>query len=75
MKNKLFLIIAVVVFMLVIGVTWTYAQTGTVTYFACVNNASGTIHMVAADEACSNAEVQTVLYGYVVCPDMTPDQP
>ena len=60
MKNKLFLIGAVVTLMLAIAVTWTYAQSEVVTYQACVNNASGTIHMVAADEVCSNNEERIV---------------
>ncbi len=58
MKNKLILIGAFVVLLLAIGVTWTYAQTEVVTYYACVNNASGTIHLIGADESCNNNEAR-----------------
>jgi hypothetical protein len=60
MKNKLFLISALVTLMLAVAVTWTYAQPDVVAYNACVNNASGTIHMVAEDEACSSNEERIV---------------
>jgi hypothetical protein len=60
MKHKLFLIGALVALLLAVGITWTYAQSEVVTYNACVNNSSGTIHMVGADEPCGNNEERIV---------------
>jgi hypothetical protein len=60
MKGKLFWIGGVVVLLLAVGVTIALAEEP-VTYYACVNNSSGTIHMLdAADydagERCHNHE-------------------
>lgn len=60
MKHKLFFVTAIVALLLAVGITWTYAQSEVVTYSACVNNSSGTIHMVAPDEPCSNNEERIV---------------
>lgn len=57
MKTKFPIIIAVVAFILAIGVTLVLAQTEVVTYSACVNNASGTIHMIYGGETCNNNEM------------------
>ena len=62
MKDKLYIVGAIVVLMLAVAVTWTYAQSEVVAYSACVHNASGTIHMVAADETCGNNEERIVWY-------------
>jgi hypothetical protein len=54
MKNKLLLIVSMLVVLLALGVTWALAQPEAVIYYACVNNASGTIHMVNEGEECHN---------------------
>jgi hypothetical protein len=46
----------VAVAMLVAAATWAWAQGGGVAYYACVNNSSGTIHMIAPDETCGGNE-------------------
>lgn len=56
MKRKTFLIGGLVVLFLVVAVTVAWADTDTVTYYACVDNSSGTIHMVDAGVKCSNSE-------------------
>ena len=56
MKSKVFFIGAVLILLLSIGFTWAMAQIEDVTYYACVNNASGTIHMVGAGESCNSNE-------------------
>ena len=57
MKSKLFFVGAVLVLLLAIGVTWTLAQIDGEIYSACVNNASGTIHMIQSGETCNNNEI------------------
>ena len=56
MKSKVFFIGAVLILLLSMGFTWAVAQIEEVTYYACVNNASGTIHMVEAGETCNSNE-------------------
>jgi hypothetical protein len=56
MKAKFFWIGGVVTLLLAAGVTFALAQS-TTTYYACVNNSSGTIHMVEAGETCNNNEI------------------
>ena len=56
MKTKSFLIGVLLVILLAVGFTWALAQTEPETYFACVNNSSGTIHMVNEGESCNNNE-------------------
>ena len=56
-SNKLFIVGGVFVLLLTISVTWALAQPEVVTYYGCVNNSSGTIHMVNDGEACKNNEV------------------
>jgi hypothetical protein len=48
------------VLLLVVAATWTWAEGDNVTYYACVNNSSGTIFMVAPDEECKNNETKIV---------------
>ncbi|MCJ7676177.1 MAG: hypothetical protein MUO35_00465, partial [Anaerolineales bacterium] len=55
MKGKTFLIGGLVVLFLAVVVTVAWAE-NTVTYYACVNNSSGTIHMVDAGVKCNNNE-------------------
>lgn len=54
MNGKWFWIGGVVVLLLAIGVTMALAEGAE--YYACVNNSSGTIHMVKAGEECNNNE-------------------
>ena len=56
MKSKMFFVGGVLVLLMTIGVTWALAQSDGA-YFACVNNASGTIHMVNEGETCNNNEM------------------
>jgi hypothetical protein len=56
MKSKSFLIGGVAVLLLATVVTVARAQS-TVSYYACVNNSSGTIHMVDSAGKCANNEV------------------
>jgi hypothetical protein len=56
MKAKVFWIGGVVVLLLAAGVTIARANSGEI-YYACVNNSSGTIHMISEGESCSNNEV------------------
>lgn len=56
MKGKLFWIGGVVALLMAAGVTFAIAQDSQ-TYYACVNNASGTIHMIAEGETCNNNEI------------------
>ncbi len=55
-RKRGFIVVGLVVALLASAATWAGAQEGTVTYYACVNNASGTIHMVAPDQMCGNNE-------------------
>lgn len=55
MKGKLFWIGGVLVLLLAVGVTSAIAQ-NTVTYYACVNNSSGTIRMRREGKSCKNNE-------------------
>jgi hypothetical protein len=57
MRGKMFWIGGVVVLLLAVGVTIALAQ-DPVTYHACVNNSSGTIHMIEEGESCGNSEIQ-----------------
>ena len=54
-RKRLF-VVGLAVVVLAIGTTWAWAQGGGVMYYACVNNSSGTIHMVGAGEPCGNNE-------------------
>ncbi len=56
MKAKLFWIGGVLVLLLAVGVTIALANDTELTYSACVNNSSGTIHMVDAGETCKDNE-------------------
>lgn len=56
-KRRFFTILVVALVLLAASVTWALAQSEVVTYSACVNNASGTIHMLSGDETCNNNEV------------------
>lgn len=57
MKSNYFLIGVILALLLIVGVTWTMAQTEVTQYHACVNNASGTIHMLKSpDETCNTNE-------------------
>ena len=59
MKSKLFFIGGLLVLLLAIGVTWALAQSDEVMYYACVNNSSGTIHMLSSsDQTCANNEMR-----------------
>jgi type VI protein secretion system component Hcp len=50
--------VGVLVMAAIFGVSSVWAQEDNVTYYACVNNSSGTIKMVDANKACSNNEVK-----------------
>ena len=50
--------IGVLVMAAIFGVSSVWAQDNNVTYYACVNNSSGTIKMVDENKACSNNEVK-----------------
>ncbi|HNS51557.1 MAG TPA: SUMF1/EgtB/PvdO family nonheme iron enzyme [Anaerolineae bacterium] len=54
-RKQLFAVVGAAVAVLV-AVAWAWAQGGGVIYYACVNNASGTIHMIGAGETCGNNE-------------------
>lgn len=54
--KRLTVVVGVVMAVLVVAATWAWAQGGGVMYYACVNNSSGTIHMVSADDTCSANE-------------------
>lgn len=57
MKSNYFLVGVILALLLVVGVTWAMAQTEVTQYHACVNNASGTIHIMnSPDETCNNNE-------------------
>jgi len=57
MKGKSLVGIGLVLALVLAGVaTWTWAQGDDVLYYACVNNSSGTIHMVAPEDSCNNNE-------------------
>jgi len=53
MKSKFFWFGGIIVLLMAVGVTIALAE-DTVTYYACVNNASGTIFMVEENETCKN---------------------
>lgn len=55
-SNKILLISGVFILLLTIGVTWALAKPEVVTYYACVNKSSGTIHMVHEGDDCNNNE-------------------
>jgi formylglycine-generating enzyme required for sulfatase activity len=55
-RTRLLVVVGLAVAVLVIAATWAWAQGDGVMYYACVNNASGTIHMVGAGETCANNE-------------------
>lgn len=50
--------IGVLVMAAIFGVSSAWAEENSVTYYACVNNSSGTIKMVDENKACSNNEVK-----------------
>jgi hypothetical protein len=57
MKDRRILGMGLVLALLFVGAaTWVSAQGGPVVYHACVNNSSGTIHMIAPDDSCNNNE-------------------
>jgi hypothetical protein len=61
MKGKSLLGIGIVLALVLAGAaTWAWAQGGDVQYYACVNNSSGTIHMVAPGDTCNNNEERVV---------------
>lgn len=56
MKNKLFLIVGILILLLAGGMTWALAQGEGVIYYACVNKSSGTIKIINEGEGCKNNE-------------------
>jgi hypothetical protein len=57
MKGKSLLGIGIVLALVLAGAaTWVGAEGDDVLYYACVNNSSGTIHMVAPGDTCNNNE-------------------
>ncbi|MEH7075142.1 type VI secretion system tube protein Hcp [Neobacillus drentensis] len=52
------IMISVLAMAAIFGVSSVWAQENNVTYYACVNNSSGTIKMVDENKACSNNEVK-----------------
>lgn len=56
MKGRMARIGALAVLALAVGITVAWAQSDE-TYFACVNNSSGTIQMVGPTDTCNNNEV------------------
>ena len=56
-SNKLFFVGGIFVLLFTISVTWALAQPEVVTYYACVNKSSGTIHIVNEGDECKNNEV------------------
>lgn len=57
MKAKYFVSLLLLGLLLALGVTLALAEGDGVIYYACVNNSSGTIKMVAAGEVCANNEI------------------
>jgi formylglycine-generating enzyme required for sulfatase activity len=57
-RTRLLVVVGVVLAMLVAGATWTLAQGGGLMYYACVNNSSGTIHMIGEQDPCGNNELR-----------------
>jgi len=55
-RTRLLARLAVVVVVLIAGAGWALAQDEGVMYYACVNNASGTIHMIGAEDTCNSNE-------------------
>jgi hypothetical protein len=57
MKLKVAVVISLV-FVLAVFTTWALAQSGSAdVYSACVNNSSGTIHVLSEGETCANNEM------------------
>jgi hypothetical protein len=55
--KRRFVLVGVVVFMLVAGATWAFAQEDSGLIHACVNNSSGTIKIVSEGTACKSGEI------------------
>ncbi len=55
-RKRMLVRVGLVLALLAGGTLLTWAQGTPVVYYACVNNASGTIHMIAEDGKCSNNE-------------------
>jgi hypothetical protein len=57
MKGKSLVGIGIVLVLVLAGAaTWAWAEGDEVRYYACVNNASGTIHMIGPEDSCSTNE-------------------
>jgi hypothetical protein len=57
MKDRGVLGIGLALVLVLVGVaTWASAQGDPVVYYACVNNSSGTIHMISAGDSCNGNE-------------------
>jgi hypothetical protein len=55
-RRRVLVVVGVALALLVAGAAWTLAQGGGVIYYACVNNSSGTIHMIGAGDTCGGNE-------------------
>ena len=55
-KQTVIAVLVTALFVFAIGATWVVATDGNVEYFACVNNSSGTIHLVSEGESCNYNE-------------------
>ena len=60
MRTRYFLAGMLLALVLVTGITLVRAQTADPTYYACVNNSSGTIFIITAEQSCKSSEYRIV---------------
>ncbi|MFN2179912.1 MAG: hypothetical protein ACK2UV_10525, partial [Candidatus Promineifilaceae bacterium] len=57
-KETVIAVLVAALFVLAIGAVWVAAQVNGVVYYACVNNSSGTIHMIGSEDECNSNEIR-----------------